>query len=339
MAKSVDQKIKIMRIYDILRMGSDEKHPMSTNDILEKLSEEGVKCERKSLASDIELLKKYGYDVEEKRSRQRLYYVKERDLDVYAIRFLIDATQAAGFLSASKTRDIVYKLAMIAGTYKGEVLRKNILCFDKLKSTNNEVFCNITEIDEAIENGRKVSFEYCTLNTRGKPEPKTENGVVKRYKEAPIAMMFNGGFYYMIAWQEKHDDIVSYRIDRMMSVKAEEEFLPNNAARRFKSGDLKDSMTAFGMWSGKTRSVTMRFPDRHAGDVFDKFGRDVRLYHEKDGHFVVTANVNPDDPVFLGWCMSYGSELEIISPHDVRKALADKAAEICEVYAAANKQG
>lgn len=37
MAKSVNQKIKLLRLLEILRSESDEVNPISTNDIIEQL--------------------------------------------------------------------------------------------------------------------------------------------------------------------------------------------------------------------------------------------------------------------------------------------------------------
>ena len=110
MAKSENQKIKLLKIYDILRMDSDEAHPIGTNELIERLREEGIACARKSLASDIDLLGKYGYGVETKRSQQNLYYLTKRDLDIHAIRFLIDATQSAAFLSKTQTNRFILKI-------------------------------------------------------------------------------------------------------------------------------------------------------------------------------------------------------------------------------------
>ena len=58
MARSENQKIKLLKIYDILRTESDEDHPIGTNDIIARLAEQNICCGRKSLSSDIELLNK-----------------------------------------------------------------------------------------------------------------------------------------------------------------------------------------------------------------------------------------------------------------------------------------
>lgn len=333
MAKHEKQKIKLLKLFDILRTESDAAHPMSTNDLIERLAEVQIPCERKSLASDIALLNEYGYGVQVKRAKQNMYYIEKRDLDIHTIRFLVDATQSAVFLSKEQTQEIVATVAMLAGTNKAEVLEDNVLYFDKLKHSNDEVLKIITELDRAIENRRKVSFEYHLMGVDGKPHPKLDgSGAPKRYTGIPIALMFNNGFYYLIVFQEKYGGYATYRIDRMRSVKVAAEALPSERyTEQFKRGDLKNAMTAFGMWIGKTKRVEMCFRGDHAGDVFDKFGKNTVLHPLGDGRFRVAVDVNPDDPVFLGWCMSYGKELEIVSPPEVRAALAEKAKEVLAV--------
>lgn len=332
MAKSEGQKIKLLKIYDILRTESDAEHPMSTNDLLERLREEGIRCERKSLASDIAFLNEYGYGIQVKRARQNLYSLTSRDLSIHAIRFLVDATQSAAFLSKTQTKEIVSSVAMLAGSNKAEVLKDNVLCFDKLKHSNDEVLGTITGLDRAIEHRKKVSFEYHLLDVDGKAKPKRdENGQIRRYCVTPVALAYHGGYYYLIADQKEGRRV--FRIDRMRAVRVEkEEFAPNAAITQFKNGELKDTMGSFGMWIGGLQRVTMRLLNEHAGDIFDKFGEKTRLYPDGDGHFLVTVEVNPKDPVFLGWCMSYGKELEILSPTETQKDLLRLAEQICAMY-------
>lgn len=345
MAKSENQKIKLLKIYDILRMDSDKDHPIGTNALLKRLHEEGIQCERKALRSDIALLREYGYEVQitgeevEKRPRENSYYIENRDLDIHAIRFLIDATQSAAFLSKAQTKEIVSSIAMLAGTYKAEVLKDNVLCFDKMKHSNDEVLKTVTELDRAIGQRKRVSFEYHLLGVNGKAEPrKKQDGQIKRYCAAPIAMAYHGGYYYLITYQEKYQEAVPYRIDRMKEVKVEEEnFAPNQFESKFKSGELKNSMSAFGMWVGKTMNVTMRLKNEHAGDILDKFGEGTRLSPDGDGKFFVTVEVNPSDRVFVGWCMSYGNELEILSPAEAKKEVLRCAEEICAMYSVSKK--
>ncbi len=338
MAKSVNQKIKLLKIYDILRMNTDKEHPMGTNELIRQLKEAGIHCERKALASDIALLQKFGYQIEtatHRQNRQNAYFLASRDLSLGATRFLIDATQSAAFLSEDQTQEIVEKLAALAGTNKKEVLEKNVLYFGKLKHSNGEVLGTITKLDRAIERRNKVSFEYHLFGVSGREAPKTDSiGRVKRYEAAPIALAYHGGYYYLLALLQGRDTISPFRIDRIRAVEiGKETFAPNKYVTQFKNGELKDSMSAFGMWVGEPKAVRIEFEAGDAGDIVDKFGPRVPIVTEKNGRYSACVKVNTDDPVFLGWCLSYGDKLEIVSPPEVREKLLRYAEQVCAVYA------
>ena len=63
MPRANEQKIKLLVLYDILQRETDEEHPLSTNEIIERLSERGIEVSRKILPGDIALLNKYGFEI------------------------------------------------------------------------------------------------------------------------------------------------------------------------------------------------------------------------------------------------------------------------------------
>ena len=63
MPRAANQKEKVLYVMKILLQETDEAHPLSTEEIIEKLSEAGVKAERKSIYSDMETLRAFGLDV------------------------------------------------------------------------------------------------------------------------------------------------------------------------------------------------------------------------------------------------------------------------------------
>ena len=82
MPRAANQKEKVLYVMKILLQETDEAHPLSTEEIIEKLSEAGVKAERKSIYSDMETLRAFGLDVHGTKGRSAGYYVGERDLHV-----------------------------------------------------------------------------------------------------------------------------------------------------------------------------------------------------------------------------------------------------------------
>ena len=49
MAKSSGQKLKLLYLIKMLQENTDEKHPMSTPDIIKYLENQGIHAERKSI--------------------------------------------------------------------------------------------------------------------------------------------------------------------------------------------------------------------------------------------------------------------------------------------------
>ena len=79
MPRAANQKEKVLYVMRILLQETDEAHPLSTEEIIDKLGEVGIKAERKSIYSDVETLRSFGLDVHGTRGRSAGYYVGERD--------------------------------------------------------------------------------------------------------------------------------------------------------------------------------------------------------------------------------------------------------------------
>ena len=63
MAKSNCQKIKLLKIMEILRQETDEDHPMKTYAICERLVSMGISCDRRTLHLDMKVLNEQGFDI------------------------------------------------------------------------------------------------------------------------------------------------------------------------------------------------------------------------------------------------------------------------------------
>ena len=55
------QKIKLLKLIELLRQETDELHPLSTNEICNRLGAMGISCERRTLTKGIALLNEQGY--------------------------------------------------------------------------------------------------------------------------------------------------------------------------------------------------------------------------------------------------------------------------------------
>ena len=151
-------KIRLLRLWEILKKETDEDHPIGTTTLISRLTSEGMSCNRATIYSDIALLNKFGYEILCNRSMSNEYYVVNRDFDIPEIQILIDAVQAASFITESKTPVLVDKLAQLAGSKRAAVLKKNIVEFSTIKGENELIYYSVDEITSAITNKKKIEF-------------------------------------------------------------------------------------------------------------------------------------------------------------------------------------
>lgn len=74
MEKNSNRKRKILYIERMLAQ-TDENHPLTTNEMIEKLAELGIPAERKSVYSDLEELKSVGMEIRYRKCRPTGYYL------------------------------------------------------------------------------------------------------------------------------------------------------------------------------------------------------------------------------------------------------------------------
>lgn len=56
-------KIKLLKLYKILRSETDEEHPISRVELAERVHQQGVPCHVRTLSRDIATLSAFGYEV------------------------------------------------------------------------------------------------------------------------------------------------------------------------------------------------------------------------------------------------------------------------------------
>lgn len=113
-----ETKNRVLYILKYLQEHTDENHPTTIHEINEYLDGIGIAAGRKTVADDIEQLQECGYDVICNKSRQNQYFIGERDLELAELKMLVDAVQAAKFISAKKSKALIKKLSAMASPYR-----------------------------------------------------------------------------------------------------------------------------------------------------------------------------------------------------------------------------
>lgn len=323
-------KIKLVKILEILRQDSDEEHYIDTAEILNKLATAGIECDRRTLYNDIDVLNDYGYEVlcAKQSGKANRYCVADRSFDVPELRILIDAIQAASFVTCTKSKQLIEKVAALGGSHRAELLKNNVLWLNTAKHTNEHIYYIVDVLDRAISQGKKISFFYFGYDSQGNKVYRKEK---KRYIENPYALVFFNGNYYLVSYNEKHDTMLHYRVDRMDNVAVEE---ADQAMPLWASDfDLTTHMNqVFGMYSGQEKTVTILVQNTLITAVMDKFGETVSFDEQGNGWSKATVTVQVS-PQFYSWCCAFPDTMKILAPQEVVDGMREHITLLVAQYA------
>ncbi len=92
--------------------------------LCDRLESEGICCDRRTLKDDIADLNRIGIEIMETKSGYfNAYYFEDRPFSVPELKILIDAVQAASFITEKKSRDLISRISELGGFHQSEVLK------------------------------------------------------------------------------------------------------------------------------------------------------------------------------------------------------------------------
>ena len=315
------QKIKLLKLYELLRKETDESHPISRDELCRRLNEMGISSNVRTLSLDIEVMQDNGFEIMSYlKDKEKFYYVPEHELTVPEIKILIDAVQAASFVTEKKTAELVEKVAALGGSHQAELLKENMVCFNTRKHTNESILYTVDGIEDAIIRRKKIAFNYFHLNEKAERVfVTTGTGEKKRYYVEPVALIFNEDNYYLMAYSNRHPErTASYRVDRMDHLEVVEESVLSDEAIAKIDGVAEFTEQAFKMFSGELVDVVLQFDKALIDPVYDRFGENTPMMPVNETTCAATVHVQIA-PTFFGWLAQFGNRMHIISPANVIK--------------------
>lgn len=321
MKKTNCQKVKLLKIMEILRRETDEDHLLKTGDICKRLVAMGITCDRRTLHIDMKDLNDQGYEImSELVDHERAYYVADRNFDIPELKILIDAVQAASFITDKKTTELIDKIADLGGGNRADVLKSSLVNFNTRKHTNESVFYVVDRLEDAILKNKKVIFKYFDIDENGERIYR-KNG--HHYKAEPVTLIFSEDNYYMLSYYSAKKSTTNYRIDRMESVEIIDEDI-SETAKELRGNVAGYTGSVFKMYKGEPTEITLQFSNELLGPVYDKFGEDTIM--QRIGEDTVTATVAAQiSPTFWGWIFQFGGKMTISEPAKWKKEYKKQA--------------
>lgn len=313
MAKSENQKQKILVLLDLFKSKTDEEHGVTTSDIIDYLAEHGIKAERKTVYADLNTLKEYGYEISKEKKDGNYYYtLLDRDFQLPELKLLVDAVQASKFISAKRSSELIKKIENLASVYQAKQLQRQVFVSNRIKTNYENVYYNVDELNLAINENRKIKFDYYEWNL-SKEMVLRKNG--HKNDISPWSLAWDDENYYLVAFDGNSGIIKHYRVDKMRKIEILDE--ARDGREEFEEFDAaKYAKKVFGMFTGDEQRVKIQFANKLIGVVIDRFGQDIMIIPKGVDQFVVNVNVKVSN-MFLGWIIGLGDGAKILEPESV----------------------
>ena len=171
MARSENQKLRLLYLKQFFEEKTDEQHPATRDDIEKYLKTKEIDVERKTLYSDLDVLCDFGMDVrDEDKLRNKKYYLKERDFKPSEVKMILDSVASSKFLSENKSRELMKKLGTLVNEYHRHELNRQVKVAGRVKSMNENTTNILDYIHAAIAADKTVRFKYFHYNVNKERE-------------------------------------------------------------------------------------------------------------------------------------------------------------------------
>ncbi len=317
------KKLALLRILQILKKYSDEKHPLTQAEIIEKLRDYEIELERKSVGKNIDLLIKADIDIQEVPNKG--VYLASRKFSDEDLRILIDSVMFSRNIDDVRAGALIKKLE--SGIGHGKKSYSTIHKVGGFYHADIDVFAVMDKLNDAIANGVQVSFMYNDYgNNKQLHHAWQEAAVVNPY----YVIAFNNS-YYLIGNVDKFDNLGNFRLDRMTDVAVLESPRKDIRHTSEKSLDLGKYMSAHPyMETGKTDRIHAYVKDGYMSRVIDAFGKNFDVLSE-DSEGVKVAIFTGEEDAYL-WALQNGDCVEITAPQWLRNRLRQTVSALQSTY-------
>ena len=306
------KKLAILRTLQILEKYSDFDHHLKQEDIVRLLeSDYGIVIERKAVGRNISLLKEAGFDIASSRQGS---FMAERLFDDSELHLLIDSVLASRHIAATHSRDLIDRLTTLSSRYFKKRIRY-VSSVDQWEKTDNKnLFYNIEIIDEAIEQGKMVQYEY---NKFGQDRKLHKTSFAR---VSPYQLILKNQRYYLMAFNAYWDHMVYHRLDRITNIAiCDRPAVQLRSIPGYERGldfrDLTTSMPYF--FSDKPEKITFRAEEWVIDHAVDWFGKAIAVSRVNGSpYYDITVRSSPGAMVY--WALQFADGVEVLSPDSVR---------------------
>ncbi len=309
-----DTKGRLLFLEHYLMEHTDENHMITTDEMIRIYEEHGFKANRNTIRDDIAVLQASDVDViSERVGNGKGYYICGRQFELAELKTLVDAVTSSRFISKRKSEELIQKIAGLTNEQNREHLMARTFTADRIKPETLGTFITVDTIAAAIEQGKKISFQYIDYLPTKEVVLRHDGKV---YVASPYCFLWNDDRYYVLSFSEEKGCVVAFRIDRMRNVAVSEE----DAVKDESFNPSEYSRTVLKMFDGnlEDREEMLVAENKLMLNVLDRFGENIETTIVDDQHFRAVVRVRPS-ATFFSWVFQFSGQIMIAGPADVKQ--------------------
>ena len=189
------------------------------------------------------------------------------------------------------------------------------------------LFYHIELIDEAIETGKMVEYDYNKYGIDRKLHKSSFQRV------SPYQLILHNQRYYLMGYSKYWGHMVYHRMDRITNmVISDRAAVPIREVEGFADGiPYEDFSTAMPyLFSDRPQMVEFIAENHITDQIIDWFGKEIRIQPEGEGKIKVTLRVSPKAMEF--WAMQYAKYVTVTAPQTLADQIRNNLVEAAERY-------
>jgi predicted DNA-binding transcriptional regulator YafY len=326
-----NQKQRIFALLNILMQKTDEEHPLNASEIIALLERKDISCDRKTIYEDIEALILSGYDIITVKGAKSGYFLSSRDFELPEVALLTDAVLAADFITPKKTTTLIKKLKRLLNEYQAKKFEGRTFIDNRNKGNNEEIYYSIDSIDKAINAKKKITLKYIR---HGLEKGRTPVLNTKKMVVSPYALIWADDHYYLVCNNEKYNNLMHLRLDRMKNVTlTDEDFRHFSEVSDYKTefNTADYSAKVFNMFSGEEEEIVLDCSTDILEQVIDRFGDNIFIRQSIENRFKFSHKACISEGL-VTWIMQFSDKMLVESPESLKTKITERANQIQKLY-------
>lgn len=305
--------IRAYLVLQILKENTDKDHTITIAQILRLLEEKhGIKAYRATIQKDIELLNYAGCGIEFIKSSQNHYRFVKWEIDDADLKVIIDAVASAKFITKEKSLELTSRLTKLAGPFASGRLTRNMEVERRIKSGGEQLYSIRDTINEAINTGRQIRFQYFGYSEKKKHILRQDG---QYYTVSPYRLVWNGEYHYVIGCARGFRDVMAFRTDRIADVP---EILDKAAVSVPKKRNLDKFLDSYQVFNTERQKIQLICDNDTMDYIIDRFGESVKTKKYDAAHFEADIKADASN-LFYSWIFSLEGRVKIAGPEEVRE--------------------